>query len=91
MTSDMGEMFNEHKKARQEKRAQNRESSTEYLKRRNIAFNEKNGGAHLIVHSIGGMVDFWPGTGLWQIRNGRRGFGVKALVAYVEKCEEPKK
>jgi hypothetical protein len=91
MTSEMGEMFNEYKKARQEKRAQNRDSSAEYLTRRNIAFNSRNGGAHLIVHSVNGLVDFWPGTGLWQIRSGRRGFGVKALVAFIEKSQEPPK
>lgn len=81
--SDMGDMFNDLKKVRQEKRADNRESSAEYLRQRGIPFVEKNLGAHLIVEGSAGFIDFWPGTGKWHSRCGKKGFGVRNLVAFI--------
>ena len=81
--SDMGEMFNDLKKIRQEKRADNRENSAEYLVQREIPFVSKNGGAHLIVEGRECPIDFWPGTGKWHSRCGKKGFGVRNLVAFI--------
>ena len=81
--SDMCEMFNALKKVRQEKRADNREQSAEYLAQRGIPFVEKNGGAHLIVEGNECFIDFWPGTGKWIARNGNKGFGVRNLVNFI--------
>ena len=79
MTSDMGEMFTALRKVRQEKRAQNRESSAEILRAAGIPFESKNSGAHLIV---AGRYDFWPGTGLWVARGERtKHRGVRKLIA----------
>lgn len=83
MKSEMGEMFNALKKERQEKRADNRESSAEYLRQRGIPFVEKNMGAHLIVEGRECFIDFWPGTGKWHSRCGKKGFGVRNLVAFI--------
>ena len=83
MTSEMGEMFNALKKERQEKRASNRENSAEYLRERGIPFVEKNGGAHLIVEGKECFIDFWPGTGKWRSRCGKKGFGVRNLVEFI--------
>ena len=86
MTSDMGEMFNEHRKERQEKRAKNRADSASVLRNAGLLFVEKNNGAHLIVTGARGhIVDFWPGTGLWKMRGStqqHRGVGklVKMLA-----------
>lgn len=85
MTSDMGEMWNEVKKERQEKRASNRENSADYLAQRGIPFVSKNAGAHLIVEGSECFIDFWPGTGKWHSRNGDKGFGVRNLVTYIGK------
>ena len=69
--------------ARQEKRADNRESSASYLRERGIPFVEKNYGAHLIVEGKDCFIDFWPGTGKWNSRCGKKGFGVRNLVAFI--------
>ncbi len=83
MTSEMGEMFNALKKMKQEKRANNRENSAEYLAERGIPFVSKNGGAHLIVEGNECFIDFWPGTGKWNSRCGKKGFGVRSLVVFI--------
>lgn len=71
------------KQCRQEKRSDNRERSAKYLADREILFTEKNYGGHLIVEGKTCFIDFWPGTGRWICRNGRKGFGVKNLVEYI--------
>ncbi len=43
------EYWRDIKQAKQEKRADNRESSAEYLAQRGIPFVSKNGGAHLVI------------------------------------------
>jgi hypothetical protein len=69
------------KKDSQEKRAANRDASAEILRTKGIAFESKNGGAHLIVHGF----DFWPGTGKWvRRRDGRKGRGVNNLIALLK-------
>lgn len=80
MTSDMGELFNARKKEQQAKRAQNREASPQVLTDGGFEFTSKNGGAHLIVTTAVGMVDFWPGTGLFIARSGKEGRGVRNLM-----------
>ena len=84
MTSELGETFNEHRKARQEKRAGNRASSAAYLQEHGIPFVLKNGGAHLIVKYQNHTVDFWPGTGKWISRCGKKGRGVRNLVTFIK-------
>ena len=49
-----------------------------------ISYEEKNGGAHLIVNHDGRTVDFWPGTGKWISRSGGDGRGVKNLIALLK-------
>lgn len=77
---EMGEIFNEMKKAGKEKREQNRENSPQILADRGIEFESKNWGAHLIVKGKDCLIDFWPGTGKFIARNGRRGRGVFNLI-----------
>lgn len=81
--SDMGDDFRALKKARQEKRADNRENSAEYLEVRGVPFTSKNAGAHLIVEGKECFIDFWPGTGKWHSRCGRKGFGVRNLCEFI--------
>lgn len=94
----MGDVFNAMKKAKQEKRAQNRETSPEILRRAGVAFAEFNMGAHLVVkHGDGAItVDFWPGTGKWIVRGGRKGRGVfnllrllRVQIPYATSCSSP--
>ncbi len=69
-----------------EKTASNRRTSAEVLERRGVPFVSKNDGAHLIINN---QIDFWPGTGLWIVRqSGKKGRGVFNLLAYLNK-EKP--
>lgn len=78
---DMGDTFNAMKEASQEKRAMNRSYSPAMLRDFGIAFESKNGGAHLVVN---GRIDFWPGTGLWIDRGtGAKRRGVRNLIAHI--------
>jgi hypothetical protein len=87
---DMGDMWREFKRQGQEKRGKNRETSPAMLKAAGIEFEEKNGGAHLVVRHNGHTVDFWPGTGKWITRGGRftvKSRGVKKLIEHVQSEE----
>lgn len=80
---DMAEVFNDWNKLKQEKHASNREQSTAMLAAAGIQFESKNAGAHLIVKASGFLIDFWPGTGLWQVRGlSNRKRGVRNLIAF---------
>lgn len=81
---DMGEVFNAMKENSKERRASHREQSPKMLDGAGIPFESKNGGAHLIIKGSDGYIDFWPGTGKWISRNGKRGFGVRNLIRYVD-------
>lgn len=83
--SDIGDDFNALRKQRQEKHRDNREASADYLTQRGIPFVSKNEGAHLIVEGNTCFIDFWPGTGRWNSRDGIKGFGVRNLVAFIGK------
>lgn len=83
--SDMGELFNEWKKLKQEKRQSNLQFSTELLKASGFEFESKNNGVHLIIDTDDGKIDFWPSTGLFQTRwDGRQRRGVKNLIKTLE-------
>ena len=78
---DMGDVFNAMKKHRQEKRSKNRDKSPEILTENGIEFESKNMGAHLVVDSKDGLIDFWPGTGKFIPRKGSKpGRGVFNLI-----------
>ncbi len=77
------EYWRDIKHAQQEKRADNRHSSALYLQERGIPFETKNLGAHLIVEGRECFIDFWPGTGKWHCRSGKKGFGVRNLAEYI--------
>lgn len=86
--SDMGDDFRAMNQQQKEKRADNRQSSTQVLAKAGVVFEAKNMGAHLIVQDSGETIDFWPGTGLWIVRNnGLRGRGVKSMLDWL--FEEP--
>lgn len=80
---DMGEVFNAMKEESKDRRASHREQSPLMLERAGIPFESRNMGAHLIVEGKDCFIDFWPGTGKWNARNGKKGFGVRNLIKYV--------
>ena len=80
---DLAEDFRIMKQLSQGRRADNRKNSALFLTERGISFTSKNSGAHLIVEYTDGLIDFWPGTGRWIARSGKKGFGVKNLLNYM--------
>lgn len=84
--SELGDDFREWQQAKKAKRSSNTEQSTSILTRAGIVFESKNGGVHLIVFAASKIVDFWPITGLWIVRDGKvqKRRGVRKLVEFVE-------
>ena len=85
---DMGEIWKQHKKERQEKRASNRDYSPKLLNKAGIFFEACNHGAHLRVRHGGAVIDFWPGTGYWKTSTGTKGRGVRNLIKFIEANNE---
>lgn len=77
---DMAEIFNAYKEGRKVKKRNNKKESTELLIKHDIKFTSKNNGSHLIVEGLFGPIDFWPSTGRFITRNGRKGRGVRKLI-----------
>lgn len=81
---DMGEFWADMKpvlkEASKERRRNNRENSADLLRQKGVEFESKNHGAHLIVEGRCCLIDFWPGTGKFITRNGRKGRGVRNLI-----------
>ena len=78
-----GDFWRDVNVARQAKRADNRSSSAELLRKAGISFEVKNIDAHLIVKLPRATIDFWPGTGLWMVRGQpTRRYGVRGLIQF---------
>lgn len=80
--NEINDTYRAVKAYKQQKRADNRQSSPQLLEANGIKFETKNMGAHLIIdHKTLGKVDFWPGTGLFHFRKSKaRGRGVRNLI-----------
>lgn len=63
--------------------AQLRENVPRTLRGFGVNFSSHNNGAHLIVESKFGLIDYWPGTGKWKCRNGDAGFSLDGLLGYM--------
>lgn len=93
--SELGDLYHEWNKDKQEKRRRNRSRSAALLTDRGYAFTSRNEGAHLIVTAAMGVtIDFWPGTGKWIARVSRgghaiRGYGVANLMREFKPVESP--
>lgn len=82
--SDTVECFKIMDEINRLERAKDRKDGASYLENKGISFTRRNNGAHLIVTGQGTLVDFWPGTGRWISRNGKKGFGVVELAEFVQ-------
>jgi hypothetical protein len=82
---ELSAMWREHNARSKERRARNRANSPKVLDREAIPYTVHNNGFHLIVSN---SVDFWPGTGLWQVRGtNTRGRGVMTLVRLIKNTQ----
>jgi len=68
------------KKESKDRRATNREKSSNLLKKYDVNFNSCNGGSHLVITDKTRSIDFWPGTGKWVVRKGISGRGFFRLL-----------
>ena len=83
--NETNEMWREVKKHSQDKRERNRNNGAKALRERDILFETRNSGAHLIVYHNGLRVDYWPGTGYWIVKDGgRKGRGIRRLLGLRE-------
>lgn len=85
MTDDDGnawEVYRSLHKISQEKRANNRENAIKILTNEKFEFSVHNDGAHILVSTPRGRVNFWPGTGLYEF-NGNRGRGIFGMIKLV--------
>lgn len=80
---DVGEAFRAYRKSRAKKRQGNRDFAPEFLNQIGVKFESKNLGAHLIVQGLDSVIDFWPGTGKFYIRNKKKySRGIENLIKY---------
>ncbi len=82
--SEMGDDFKAVKAFQRAKKQDNKVRSTKMLDGKNINYESKNNGNHLIITADGMVIDFWPTTGLWRARGGKQGRGVKNLIKLVK-------
>jgi len=82
--SELGEDFKAWDKQKKDKRFQNITYSTKILQQSGVKFDSKNHGVHLIVAGKNGLIDFYPSTGLFMLRKGGQGRGVRNLLKHCE-------
>lgn len=82
---DLGDFYRAWNRCKQAKKELNRKFSTELLTKLNIDFDQHNYGIHLVVYSptSSEIIDFWPSTGKWIVRNGKTGRGIKNLLRHM--------
>lgn len=84
--TDMGDAFRAWSITKREKRASNRKMSHDMLVVAGVKFEVRNLGAHLVVTGKSCIIDFWPGTGLWIVRQQTpRRRGVRGLLDFLAK------
>ena len=86
MGQEESEMWREWKKMKQDARSQRRENAPELLTNAGIPFTTHNHGAHLILDTHLGFVDFWPGTTKWKTRSFPpiEGHGISKLLTLIK-------
>lgn len=90
----LAEYWRDVREFRRDKKRSNAVSSAERLREAGVAFEQLNHGSHFVVRHNGLVVDFWPTTGVFIVRDldpaaRRRGRGVFNLLDLLRK--EPSK
>ena len=79
------EMWKEIRKQKQTASSLRRSTCPEELLKNGITFTSHNNDAHLIVEGPDCYIDYWPGTGKWNARNGHKGFSLSKLIEYCKR------
>ena len=66
-------------------KCQNIFNSVGELEKNNIEYVVKNEGHHLVIKHKGHKVNFWPSSQLFNTHNGKRAYGIKNLINYLDK------
>jgi negative regulator of replication initiation len=83
--NETNKMYREIKKEHSIKKKANLEYSTNLLKEKNIVFESRNDGLHLIVGNAT-KYDFYPSTGLWVKRgSSKKQRGINGLLRQFKK------
>ena len=83
---DMGDIFNEYRAYKREKRASNTQASVALLASQGVPFKMMNGHTHLLLQAGEELIDFWPSTGLWISRETKtKQRGVFNLMKHIKK------
>ena len=89
--SEIGDAFDFLKEVQRTKKVDNKIKSTKILQDKNIPFDSKNNGIHLVLKPDGKtpLVDFWPSTGKYIFRNTRKkGRGIFNLLKELQRNVE---
>ena len=78
--SDMVDLMRDLKKIHQNERADNRVVGANHLTENNIPFSLHNGGAHIVIQRPNAKIDYWPGTGKFNVTGGAQNRGGKTVV-----------
>lgn len=86
--SELGDIYREMRKRSQRKRQQNLIYSAtqihDFCYKNKITVEVKNNGVHFIIKTDP-VIDFWPSTGLWIVRDGQKKRGIKKLLKHLER------
>lgn len=84
--SEFAEDMNAYREYCRGKKQRNREYSTALLVKEGIPFECRNDGAHLMIETAKGRVNFYPSTGLYN--GALTGRGVKSLLKELKGFED---
>ena len=85
MSQELADEYRSMDAIKKAKKASNLEQSTKLLELEHIDFESKNNGVHLIVIDFNGnLIDFWPSTCKWIVRNGKTSRGVQNLIRHIK-------
>lgn len=93
LENEITKYYKDIREVKQQKKRNNLAYSTYTLKEAGIPFESHNDGVHLVInnHRHSTIIDFWPSTGLWIMRNnGRRNRGIKKLLEFLTHARDIK-
>lgn len=83
---EMGEIFREMTRQKKERKYHRKVKALHLLKENHVVYEELNNGYQLRINVDKDVViDYWPTTGRWIIRNKKACFGVYSLLKFLRR------